>query len=100
VSEPLHVTAAQVLAAKLDVELSEEAGDEPDEAVEAIAEAGVVFTRDYVKYGLRSEKTYQQGTTGIVTRIHTGPLGEITHVDVRLKDGEFLREVPVDFFKP
>ena len=47
-----------------------------------------------------SKKPYPQGTTGIVTRLHTGLLGEIRRVDVRLKDGNFVRNVPVDFFKP
>jgi len=33
-------------------------------------------------------------------RLHTGLLGEIRRVDVRLEDGNFVRNVPVDFFKP
>jgi hypothetical protein len=40
--ETLFVTPAQVLAAKLAIELSEEAGEAPDEALEAIANALVV----------------------------------------------------------
>jgi hypothetical protein len=59
----------------------------------------VVFTREYVKHTLLSKKTYTQGTTGLITRPHKGPLGGITHVDVRLPDGEFVREVPVDYFR-
>jgi hypothetical protein len=42
VSDTLYVTPAQVLAAKLAVELSEEDGEEPDEALKAIANARVV----------------------------------------------------------
>jgi hypothetical protein len=60
----------------------------------------VVFTKPYVTHGLLSKKTYAQGTTGVVTRLHTNLLGEITHVDVRLADGTFVPDVPVDFFKP
>jgi DNA-binding PadR family transcriptional regulator len=41
-SNTLYVTPAQVLAAKLVVELSEEDGEEPDEALKAIANAQVV----------------------------------------------------------
>jgi hypothetical protein len=59
----------------------------------------VVFTRDYVKHRLFSETTYRQGTSGLVTKVHKGLLGGITHVDVRLPDdGVFLREVPIDYF--
>jgi len=60
----------------------------------------IVFTRDYVKERLLSnKKTYPQGTTGIITKIHKGPLCGITHLDVRLPKGEFLRVVPIDYFK-
>jgi hypothetical protein len=41
-SEALYVTPAQVLAAKLALELNKEAGEPPDEALEAIANARVV----------------------------------------------------------
>ena len=58
----------------------------------------VVFTKDYVKHRLFSKKTYSQGTQGIITKIHTGPLGGVTHVNVRLPKGEFVCEVPVDYF--
>jgi hypothetical protein len=40
-SDTLYVTPAQVLAAKLAIELSEEAGQAPDEALKAIANARV-----------------------------------------------------------
>lgn len=39
----LHVTPSQVLAAKLALELSKEAGEVPDEALKAIANARVVI---------------------------------------------------------
>jgi hypothetical protein len=58
----------------------------------------VVFTKNYVKHRLLSKKTYPQGTEGMITKIHTGPLGGVTHVDVRLSDGEFVCEVPVNNF--
>jgi hypothetical protein len=59
----------------------------------------VVFTRKYVKHDSRSKKTYLQGTTGRITQVHTGPAGGITHVDIRLPDGEFLSGVPIDYFR-
>jgi hypothetical protein len=59
----------------------------------------VVFTRKYVKHTLLSKKEYGQGQGAIVTNIHKGPLGGITHVDIRLPEGEFVCEVPIDFFK-
>jgi hypothetical protein len=77
---------------RIDRQLGQEAGEEPDEAA-------VFFTKEYVKQDLLSKKTYAQGTSAVVTRIHTDRRGEITHVDVRLKDGKFVREVPVDYFK-
>jgi hypothetical protein len=43
-SEALYVTPAQVEAAKLILDLNEEAGSPPDEALEAIANAQVVAT--------------------------------------------------------
>ena len=58
----------------------------------------VVFTREYVKHRLFSTTTYGQGTSGLVTKVHKGLLCGITHVDVRLPDGVFLREVPIDYF--
>jgi hypothetical protein len=54
--------------------------------------------RNYVKHTLFSKKKYGQGTTGIITNIHKGPLCGITHLDVRLPEGEFVREVPIDYF--
>jgi hypothetical protein len=59
----------------------------------------VVFTKDYVKHTLFSKKPYGQGTTGIITKIHPGPFGGVTHLDVRLPKGEFVREVPIDYFR-
>lgn len=60
----------------------------------------VYFTRDYVKPGslLCKSKTYPQGRRGVVLREHT-LLGRVTHVDLRLPDGEFLLEVPIDYIR-
>jgi hypothetical protein len=58
----------------------------------------VVFTKNYVKETLFSKKTYVQGTEGIITEMHTGFLGGVTHLDVRLPKGEFVRKVPVCYF--
>jgi hypothetical protein len=60
----------------------------------------VVFTKPFTGHTWFSKKKYPQGTTGIVTRLHIGLFGDIKRVDVRLEDGNFVREVPVDFFKP
>ena len=58
----------------------------------------IVFTKDYVKHTLFTKKLYGHGTQGIITKIHHNPLGGTSHVDVRLPKGEFLREVPVNYF--
>jgi hypothetical protein len=58
----------------------------------------IVFTRDYVKHTLFSKKPHSHGTQGVITKIHYNPLGTTSHLDVRLPKGEFLREVPVNFF--
>ena len=34
----------------------------------------------------------------VFTKIHTGPLGGVTHVDLRLPDGEFVAEVAIEYF--
>jgi hypothetical protein len=61
--------------------------------------ASIPVTRDYYeKHTLFSKKTYKQGKKAIITRPHRGFLDQITQVDVRLNDGERVREVPVDFF--
>ena len=71
------------------------------EKVPALKENGnVVFTKPFTRHTWLSKKPYPQGTTGIVTRLRTGLLGEIRRVDVRLEDGNFVRNVPVDFFRP
>jgi hypothetical protein len=58
----------------------------------------IVFTKPHIRHDLLSTKKYPQGTSGIVTKFHTGLLGDITGVDVRLADGTFVRDVPVDYF--
>jgi hypothetical protein len=64
----------------------------------SVAGASIPFTRDYVKHTLFSKKTYQQGKKALITQAHKGLLDQITHVDVRLNDGERVREAPVDYF--
>jgi hypothetical protein len=59
----------------------------------------VVFTKDYVKHRLLSTKKYPQGTSGLVVNSHKGLFGGVTHYDLRLPDGEFVCEVPVDYFQ-
>jgi hypothetical protein len=60
----------------------------------------VYFTRDYVKPGglLCKSKKYPQGRRGVVLRVHKF-LWRETHVDLRLPDGEFLLEVPIDYVR-
>ena len=58
----------------------------------------VYLTRDYVKRDVDSDKTYPQGCRAVVLREHT-LLGKVTHVDLRLPDGEFLLEVPIDYIR-
>jgi hypothetical protein len=58
----------------------------------------VYFTRDYVKRGFFKDKTYPQGRRGVVLEEHT-LLGKVTHVDLRLPDGEYLLEVPIDYIR-
>ena len=43
-------------------------------------------------------KIYSQGRRGVVLEEHT-LFGKVAHVDLRLPDGEFLFEVPVDYIK-
>jgi hypothetical protein len=62
-------------------------------------DGNVVFTKPFDKVTWFSKKPYPQGTTGIVTGVDSGLFGEPRRVDVRLEDGSFLRNVPVDFFK-
>jgi hypothetical protein len=54
--------------------------------------------RDYVRRGFLSNKSYPQGGRGVVLRVHSF-LGRVTHVDLRLPDGEFLLEVPIDYVR-
>jgi hypothetical protein len=59
----------------------------------------VVFTKKYVKHTLFSKKEYQPGREGMIVDTHTGPLGGVTHVNIRLGDGEFVNNVPVEYFR-
>ena len=71
-----------------------------DQKVRVLKQNGtIVFTKPYVKHTLFSKKEYPQGKNGIVTDWQTGFFGEITHVDIRLEDGTFVRDVPVDYFR-
>jgi hypothetical protein len=58
----------------------------------------VYFSRDYVTHGFFSDKTYPQGGRGVVLRVHK-LFGRPTHVDLRLPDGKFLLEVPIDYIR-
>jgi len=58
-----------------------------------------LFLRDYVRRGfLCKDKTYPQGGRGVVLRTHKF-LWRETHVDLRLPDGKFLLEVPIDYVR-
>ena len=58
----------------------------------------VYFSRDYVRRGFLRDKTYPQGGSGVVLHVHKF-LGRPTHVDLRLPDGKFLLEVPIDYVR-
>lgn len=59
----------------------------------------VVFTKKYVKHTLFSKKEYKPGVEGMIVDMHTGPLGGVPHLDIRLGDGEFVNNVPVEYFR-
>ena len=59
----------------------------------------VVFTKKYVKHTLFSKKEYKPGAEGMIVETHAGPLGGVTHVNIRLGDGEFVNNVPVEYFR-
>jgi hypothetical protein len=56
----------------------------------------VYFSKDYVRRGFFTSTTYSQGRRGVVLRSHKF-LWRETHVDLRLPDGEYLLEVPIDY---
>jgi hypothetical protein len=58
----------------------------------------IYFAKDYVQQSLLSNKTYPQGRRAVVLRAHE-VRGQVTHVDLRLPDGEFLRNVPIDYIR-
>jgi len=58
----------------------------------------VYFTRDYVRHGFFFKKRYSQGARGVILREHR-LLGQVTHVDMRLPDGKYLLDVPIDYIK-
>ena len=58
----------------------------------------IYFSRDYVTHGFLSDKRYPQGGRGVVLRVHK-LLGRVTHVDLRLPDGKFLLDVPIDYVR-
>ena len=62
-------------------------------------EGPIVFTRKYVKHTLFSKEEYKPGTEGMIVNWHTGPLGGVTHVNIRLGDGKFVNNVPVEYFR-
>jgi hypothetical protein len=35
----------------------------------------------------------------MIVNWHTGPLGGVTHVNIHLADGEFVNNVPVEYFR-
>jgi hypothetical protein len=59
----------------------------------------VVFTGQYVEHNLHSKKEYLPGLEGMITKMHTGPLGGVSHLDIRLGDSEFVIKVPVEYFR-
>ena len=72
--------------------------EDPEKVLVLKENGNVVFTIPFIGHTWFSKKKHPQGTTGIVTRLHTGLLGEIRLVDLRLEDGNFVRQVPIDNF--
>ena len=56
----------------------------------------VYFSRDYVRRGWFGSTRYSQGARGVILRDHKF-LGKQTHVDLRLPNGKYLLEVPIDY---
>lgn len=56
----------------------------------------IVFTKDYT-HGTIFQTTYKQGSSGLITRVHRGWF--TTSFDIRLKNGKFLRRVPLEYFE-
>ena len=54
----------------------------------------VVFTKKYVKHTLFSKKEYNPGREGMIVNS-----GGVTHVNIRLGDGKFVDNVPVEYFR-
>jgi hypothetical protein len=56
------------------------------------------FTMDYNHViGLFGRKKIKQGKKGMVTRIYSGFMRFVHHVDIKLPDGTLLKEVPVRY---
>ena len=66
----------------------------PLEFADGIQLGPIYFTKDYPTY----KKTYPQGRRAVVLRLHR-TLGEISHVDLRFPEGEFLDYVPIDYLR-
>jgi hypothetical protein len=60
----------------------------------------VVFTKPFYQGDLAFEEAIPARDDWHRYETPYRPLGEIRRVDVRLEDGNFVRNVPVDFFKP
>jgi hypothetical protein len=68
-------------------------------SIEEVWEKGssIPFMRDYEYHTLFAKKKVPQGKKAIITRPYRNLLGEITHVNVRLADGERVKLVPIDY---
>ena len=45
------------------------------------------------------KEEYKPGIEGMIVDLHTGPLGGVTHLDIRLGDGELVSNVPVEYLR-
>jgi len=62
-------------------------------------DGSIVPTRDY-EAGMFFSKKLKGGTTVIITRIHKGIFGAVTHLNVRNpKTGQRFKKVPWDVFE-
>jgi hypothetical protein len=85
----------EILAILRRLQSDQKATDVLVDASEGIPIGPVYFTKDYVEPGFLRDKRYPRGSRGVVLRVHK----RVTHVDLRLPDGELLRTVPIDYIR-
>ena len=72
--------------------------EDPEKVLVLKENGNVVFTKPYTKHTFAFEEEIPARDDWHRTKLHTGLLGEIRLVDLRLEDGNFVRQVPIDNF--